>query len=991
MKLLASILFLVFIPVITFAEIHNVPDQYDVIQEAIDNSADGDTILVEPGEYIGNINFQAKNITVASLYLTTGDESYVIETILDGNDQARVVEIRHEEANEDVAGVLCGFTIQNGSSSYGGGIYCRGTRPTLKNLIIRNNRASRYGGGVYSTTNDAEITANPTLINVTIVGNEAADGGGALRINNGSTITMVNSITWGNEPNELQDEMSITYSDIQGDYNGEGNINSDPRFIDPDQGDYHLTENSPAVDASDPESPPSPDGSRGDMGALSYTHYPEVRVNPVELQFSARVGSQAQRSVTIENIGAVNVNVMSFTIEEDVPYAVEQIEVPILIEPDDEFVLVVTYAPQQVGLHDTILLIETDDPDQEIVEVTLSGTALPQIPVIHIDQDIIDYGDVLLRLNSIHQIIVANNGDATLSVTNISVIGDRADEFRLSIDEFELEADREQTVTVVVVPLEEGEFQATLHIESNDPNNGELDVPLTGTALLPQTHYQFTSNTGVNHTLLLRGASFGNVPLGIGNEIGVFSPDDLCSGGTMWMGEQIGFAAWGDNEITEDVDGLREDEQMTFKIWDYVTEEEYIAIPEFFQNEDINGDEVYHNNGLSVFTLSVEVEEVAGFMVHMTAGWNMISAPIIPNDSTIIGLWQPVVEREHLLILKNGQGRFYVPIHEFNSIPFWDYFTGYQARLSEGDSLFIIGGWVEEDAPLQLHAGWNLIAYFPEAEIDAEIAFESIEDQIIIAKQGNGRFYIPSRGFNGMDDLKRGNGYQVNLTEAVELIWNVPGEAVRQHPNIDNSVSDNSVVTQTGSNMSLLIDKFVGLSGQMEVTLHNEAGLTIGSTILTGDGPYGVVVWGDDQTTDQIDGALDNEPLTVKLWIDNQQIETEVSWMEGDGRYQTDGLSIIELQSDGNAVVATDFNLHDPYPNPFNSTTKLRFSLRENSNVKLSIFNLEGREITRLVEQELLAGQHQISWNADKLPSGIYFAQLKTQYGTYNVKMSLIR
>jgi len=109
----------------------------------------GETILVYPGTYFENINYNGKNITVASLYLTTQDYSYVHSTIIDGNQNGSVVIFVNGESSN---AVLCGFTIQNGSgysfgsSSIGGGIYCKEVNPTIKNCIIKENAAGSGGG-----------------------------------------------------------------------------------------------------------------------------------------------------------------------------------------------------------------------------------------------------------------------------------------------------------------------------------------------------------------------------------------------------------------------------------------------------------------------------------------------------------------------------------------------------------------------------------------------------------------------------------------------------------------------------------------------------------------------------------------------------------------------------------------------------------------------------------------------------------------------------
>jgi len=155
------------------ATIINIPADQPSIQVGIDFAVDADTVLVQPGIYYENINFNGKNITVASLMLTTNDPYYIQSTIIDADESGRVVTF---ENNEDSTAVLSGFTIRNGCLStqnlwqlYGGGIYCYNSSPTLTNLHITTNYiSSAYeasGGGIcfrnsYSKISNSTISYN---------------------------------------------------------------------------------------------------------------------------------------------------------------------------------------------------------------------------------------------------------------------------------------------------------------------------------------------------------------------------------------------------------------------------------------------------------------------------------------------------------------------------------------------------------------------------------------------------------------------------------------------------------------------------------------------------------------------------------------------------------------------------------------------------------------------------------------------------------------
>jgi hypothetical protein len=85
------------------------------------------------------------------------------------------------------------------------------------------------------------------------------------------------------------------------------------------------------------------------------------------------------------------------------------------------------------------------------------------------------------------------------------------------------------------------------------------------------------------------------------------------------------------------------------------------------------------------------------------------------------------------------------------------------------------------------------------------------------------------------------------------------------------------------------------------------------------------------------------------------------------------------------------FSLLPNFPNPFNPSTGLRFGLPVESQVRLSIFNLAGQEVERLVEGYHPAGFHQVMWNAEGRPSGVYFSRLEAGSFVATRKMLLTK
>lgn len=90
-------------------------------------------------------------------------------------------------------------------------------------------------------------------------------------------------------------------------------------------------------------------------------------------------------------------------------------------------------------------------------------------------------------------------------------------------------------------------------------------------------------------------------------------------------------------------------------------------------------------------------------------------------------------------------------------------------------------------------------------------------------------------------------------------------------------------------------------------------------------------------------------------------------------------------------TLPTEFELTQNYPNPFNPSTVIGFGLPTSSQVRLAVFNILGQQVRVLYEGHLEAGNHQIDFNAENLPSGIYFYRLTHDGGALTRKMMLVK
>jgi len=217
--------------------------------------------------------------------------------------------------NESSLPTLANCTFSGNSASQGGGMSNIFSSPTLINCSFQGNSATQ-GGGMFNGD------SSPTLTNCTFSGNSASQGGGMSNFYSWPTLT--NCILWSDTSPEIYNSSFsspiVTYSDIQGGYTGDGNIDADPLFVDPAIWDFHLGEGSPCIDVGSNAAPYLPeydfegddrvlDGD-GDEIAIVDMGVDEVVPPVVEVEIDVRPGSE-QNPINLGSRGVIPVAILT--------------------------------------------------------------------------------------------------------------------------------------------------------------------------------------------------------------------------------------------------------------------------------------------------------------------------------------------------------------------------------------------------------------------------------------------------------------------------------------------------------------------------------------------------------------------------------------------------------------------------------------------------------------------------------------------------------
>ncbi|MFH0765724.1 MAG: DUF4350 domain-containing protein [Calditrichota bacterium] len=542
---------------------------------------------------------------------------------------------------------------------------------------------------------------------------------------------------------------------------------------------------------------------------------------------------------------------------------------------------------------------------------------------------------------------------------------------------------QELLLTLNADAVEEGDQgQAFFQIDHNAPDQ----EPLLLTAnihILPDLpeHFEIPAPTGSDHSLLIAGLTVAGEPVDHGVEVGVFNEDGICGGGAVYIGNPTGISVRADDLMTEEVEGFVPGQSFIFHLFVPWEEREIGALTTYLEGPDF-----FRVDALTLIRLDGRPQNTQRLNLHRR--WNLISLNVRPANLDFTEILAPLVEANLLLMVKDDSGRFWNLEHNFNNLQGWSLTKGYQVLVAEEAELEVEGLELPYDMPIPLTLGWSMIPYLPAAPQSAEAALAGISDNLTIAKQDDGSFYLPAFEYNGIGDLEPGKGYQVKMTAEMELVYPAPEEGVdaealgyRQAPGI-----------RSGPNMSVYID---GLEPGGSVLITSPEGVINSEATVNPRGQVGLAVWGDDPTTTG-PGRL-REGQAFQVWLDNGMniSQFDVQWIQGDTHYSEDNLAVgranypILNQVRRASRRPPDISLS---PNPFNERLAVIFNCRWNENISIKAVDISGRTVeSKFFIQRGNASTDRISLNTNGWPSGVLFIQIDNGGVKRNIKAIHLR
>jgi len=368
----------------------------------------------------------------------------------------------------------------------------------------------------------------------------------------------------------------------------------------------------------------------------------------------------------------------------------------------------------------------------------------------------------------------------------------------------------------------------------------------------------------------------------------------------------------------------------------------------------------------------------------MHSGANLKSFYILPEDASIANMFSPL-EGQITGILGEGTAALYSEsLGWIGSLTYIDAKSGYWLSMLEETEFSFYGYAVDPDLEYSLHSGANLISFPSHGSVGiADGIPDDVEDQFTgIMAEGEAAMNTGDIWIGSLTVFAGAKGYWVITETALNFSYDLTNlsedTAARLYPDrapvgYEYNQSSQQAFYFIESVANIMIgDWILSYNGEEVIGARQWTGSIIDVPAMGSDG--------SDYTKGYMEAG---KAPQFKLLQDDKLIDLtgEVpAWSQN----QLFMISSLRLLPDV-------FSLSAAYPNPFNPTTTLSFAIPIDSEVSLSVYNLQGREVSSLISGNMEAGYHSVIWNADSYSSGVYFVKMVAGEYISTQKLMLVK
>ncbi|MDP8220735.1 MAG: carboxypeptidase regulatory-like domain-containing protein [Candidatus Stygibacter frigidus] len=397
------------------------------------------------------------------------------------------------------------------------------------------------------------------------------------------------------------------------------------------------------------------------------------------------------------------------------------------------------------------------------------------------------------------------------------------------------------------------------------------------------------------------------------------------------------------------------------------------------------GDFVDYNIAMEPVSLPITLSR------ELVPGWNWISLNLVLDDLGVNAVLNSIGDSGVNIKNQTSFAIYYPGSGWIGSMTGYNLASFYKIQMNDLATWEITGTPVDvNEFPISLSAGWNWIPYLPQSPMEINAALNSISIDASQIK-GSNKFatYYPGSGWYGsLQELEPLFGYMLNMNNDATLVY--PGDYVRNN-NIDVSEQEagnedagwqiNAAEYEYNGSIVAHIDGMA--TGDVLAAFAGDECRGIGE-VLDSRAIFGHLTFALMAYTNE----TENEELSFRYY---NSVTGEISELQEKIIFTPDAviggfdapLQLTMPASGDDQDTPAMSSLVSCIPNPFNPSGTIYYTMSEDAEVNIAIYNIRGQKIATLVSGYQSAGEHNITWNGsdqsgNNVASGLYFVKMNT-------------
>ena len=451
--------------------------------------------------------------------------------------------------------------------------------------------------------------------------------------------------------------------------------------------------------------------------------------------------------------------------------------------------------------------------------------------------------------------------------------------------------------------------------------------------------------------------------------IGIFN-GDVCVGSWPWQGDNsvTSVPAMGDDGSVSTDGYLNDGDYPTFKIYDGSEDAIYGATASESLPWIAGGSNTLDLSGFSSVSFSIDLHY----------GANLVSFYALPEDVSVSNVMTTIQESVEGVIGEGVAANLLPNGAWVGSLTEIDRLSGYWIKQAFDDELEVEGTLTDPNSIYSLHYGANLISYpFPVSnslynalpEVAGENLGGIIGEGVAANLLPNGVWVGSLTQFEGT----KGYWFIVDDLDGFDFSYNTPNALTRSEVRlVNNNVPTGFEYEQSTRQSFYFIENIEDAQIGDWVIAYND-NVVVGAREWIGE-YTDIPAMGFDNNLMTAGYCDDNDRITFKLYK-NETGELVDMYYQTNIPLWVDN-TIQTLGSFKTVSIPDEVSLLPSYPNPFNPSTHVQFSIPSDMNVELKVYDMNGRLVDEIMDSHLIRGYYNIEWNASSFSSGVYFIQL---------------